>query len=152
MNEKWGNTWKEVANKKLIERRGLAASNFDLKPTKKDIERERNLPPIAIASGDQFSSDTGPRMGKWVYFIQEPVNHHIKIGVSENVKSRLKALQTSSPFPLKILCSVRETTLGMSETQVHKKFENLRVQGEWFKYGEELKNFIDMFKFNEAPK
>lgn len=55
----------------------------------------------------------------------------VKIGRSTDVDARLRTLQTGSPEPLKLLGSIA----GDSELNLHRKFDHLRVGGEWFELG-----------------
>jgi hypothetical protein len=74
----------------------------------------------------------------YVYFVEtdSPPNTYIKIGFSRNPRSRLKDLQTCSPFPLKILKIIEGTQ--DDETIFHKKFKQINTHGEWFKKTPEL--------------
>lgn len=72
----------------------------------------------------------------FVYFIEcmaemEP----IKIGVSHNPGRRLKDLQGSNPFSLRLLETVRfqnETQAYAMEKMLHEIFDMRRMTGEWF--------------------
>lgn len=69
-----------------------------------------------------------------VYFAQRRRNGLIKIGWSRSVTGRLRAMKA------KILGAVsgdRSTEKGL-----HKRFDHLRVRGEWFKPGDDLLTFI----------
>ena len=71
-----------------------------------------------------------------VYFIQSGIKGPIKIGVANNVESRLKFLQTGCPEKLsliiEIICKSRKHAFEI-EKQLHKRFGFLRLNGEWFK-------------------
>lgn len=71
----------------------------------------------------------------WVYFIQEGYKGFLKIGVSDDVDSRLKALQTATPRNLilqaKIGCASRREAYDL-ENQLHKMFKDFHYRGEWF--------------------
>lgn len=73
--------------------------------------------------------------GDVVYVIGQPHSAVVKIGVTGNVRSRLKAIQTGSPVPLKVLWwhpANREL-----ESQLHEEFRYCRLEGEWFDFGVE---------------
>lgn len=76
---------------------------------------------------------TNPK--SWVYFIQEGENGHVKVGVSDDVDSRLLSLQTSNPRPLRLVaklgCSSRRHAFDI-EGVIHKKMYSYNVNGEWF--------------------
>tara|TARA_Y100001937_G_C7123804_1_gene333899 strand:- start:322 stop:1113 length:792 start_codon:yes stop_codon:yes gene_type:complete len=79
--------------------------------------------------------------GVLVYFIESLESKKIKIGTSKNPKARLKQLQTSNPSQLKILKVIPG---GFAkEFQIHRKFSQSRVCGEWFKDSEELRKYIE---------
>jgi len=77
-----------------------------------------------------------------VYFIQGVVLKHVKIGYSTRsaLINRLKNHQTGSPDRLQLLGVI----LGgrKFEAELHRKFNNVRLHGEWFEYSKELENFI----------
>lgn len=72
-----------------------------------------------------------PTASTRVYLIQCTVTGLIKIGTARNVKQRLRALQTGSPTPLKVLCH----TLGSKRDEylLHDWFAQDRQAGEWFR-------------------
>lgn len=78
-----------------------------------------------------------------VYFIQGEITGRIKIGHSQDIKSRLQSLQSSEPLRLThvIPNESRET-----ELRLHKKFSHLRVIGEWFEGTQELVYYINSLR------
>ena len=81
-----------------------------------------------------------------IYFIQ---NGHkkapIKIGhTKNNIRNRMDLLQTGNPVKLKLLAVVDIDHRGV-EGQIHKKFKEQRIIGEWFKCCPELLEFIKAF-------
>jgi hypothetical protein len=79
---------------------------------------------------------------EYVYILQCPNSQRIKIGRTggEDPYKRIAAIQTSSPFPLKVI-KVFESTKG-TENHLHKQFDSYRVWGEWFN-GECLPSVLD---------
>lgn len=68
-----------------------------------------------------------------IYFIQadDPINH-IKIGFTDGDPAiRLRALQTGSSVPLRLLLSHPGTTAD--EAALHARFAAARLSGEWFR-------------------
>lgn len=55
----------------------------------------------------------------------------IKIGISTNIKSRIRAIRNSSPVPLEIL-AIMPRTGNVGEGFMHERFSGLRRHGEWF--------------------
>lgn len=80
-------------------------------------------------------------MSKKIYFIQESGSGAIKIGWSNSTEARKNALQIGTPHSLTILGEVPGE--HSVESKIHKKFDHLRISGEWFKPEKELLDFID---------
>ena len=77
-----------------------------------------------------------------IYFFQETgfLRNRVKIGCTENIKARLRSIQTCSPSKLKILLILPGDE--QNEFVYHQRFSSYRLQGEWFKYGLKLKLFV----------
>jgi hypothetical protein len=78
------------------------------------------------------------RRSIFFYFVE--VHGHIKIGIATKWKKRLSALQVSSPFQIKRLL-VLDAYRGF-ERELHEKFAEFHVRGEWFKDSPEIREFI----------
>jgi hypothetical protein len=86
-----------------------------------------------------------------IYFVQDVVTKAIKIGYSSNPKKRLGGLQTATPNQLALLGVIPG---GLEhEAAYHEKFEDHRLQNEWFK-GDILPAVLDMIAkgSSEQPK
>lgn len=79
--------------------------------------------------------------GSVIYFIQCGDNGPIKIGLSENVKKRLGALQAANPYQLHLL-GVMDGDAA-EERMLHVRFGLFRVRGEWYRSHQRLRRFID---------
>jgi Meiotically up-regulated gene 113 len=79
-----------------------------------------------------------PRRSPSVYFVRD--GRSIKIGITNNVSSRLSSLQTGNPRQLKLLGSFKGT--ARDEAELHDKFWRDRGLGEWFKDTAELQTVI----------
>lgn len=66
----------------------------------------------------------------------------IKIGVTTNLTSRIRAIRNSSPVPIEILAIMRGAT-NFEEMQLHAKFAALRRHGEWFDDDGSIRAHID---------
>jgi predicted GIY-YIG superfamily endonuclease len=81
-------------------------------------------------------------MYKYVYFVLAEELNHVKIGMTTDINQRLSSLNSGHSCELRLLyyfpCS--------KEKEIHKLFNHLRVKGEWFKYNEEIKAFINAVK------
>lgn len=76
----------------------------------------------------------------FVYFISDE-SGPIKIGKSKNPRARLASMQTSSHTPLSIL-GVIDDADDLKEKDLHRKFDAIRLKGEWFQRTPELLDFI----------
>lgn len=66
-----------------------------------------------------------------VYFVQDTVSGHIKIGyTSKPATWRLSLLQTGNPNPLRLLITLPGGE--QEEARLHRKFAVARHRGEWF--------------------
>jgi len=66
-----------------------------------------------------------------LYFIQSVTGGPVKIGVARNPEERLKQHQTGSPFPLRIIKTIKRVS-PKYESELHKRFSSFRLHGEWF--------------------
>ena len=74
-----------------------------------------------------------------VYFIQAGESDRFKIGKANDVKHRIKTLQTGCPYKIRLIASynfVTEMEAKRAEGFLHEAFSGSRVVGEWFRYGE----------------
>jgi hypothetical protein len=99
----------------------------------KDIER-RICKALRRADGPR------PWLRTRVYFITTADEQFLKIGVSVDVESRLKNLQTSQPAKLRLVGIIE----GDEEVEAkwHRRFRHLRTSGEWFRYADDLQAAI----------
>jgi hypothetical protein len=72
-------------------------------------------------------------LGGFVYLIQAEGTDIYKIGISKDVRYRLKALQTSSPVPLKMVSFQFTDKPFKQEEKLHEHFAGKRIHGEWFR-------------------
>lgn len=77
-------------------------------------------------------------MPSFVYFVA--CREFIKIGWSENWRSRLANMQTSNPDPIKVLLVLAQPK--SFETELHDRFAAHAHRGEWFKDHPEIRAFI----------
>lgn len=88
-----------------------------------------------------------PRMGTTnLYFIQgqNTPGGPIKIGLANNVDSRLRDIQACSPIPLHVLHKLSGASREV-ETSLHVRFGKDRLHGEWFTH-RMLKRYIEQLK------
>ena len=102
---------------------------------------------IVTPSGRTLSYDGKIIRNKteFVYFIFNADSNAIKIGKAKDVYKRMKSLQTGTPAYLKLI-KVIDAKAGKEakeiEQSLHQQFEHLRLLGEWFKFNDELQEFV----------
>jgi hypothetical protein len=85
-----------------------------------------------------MDSEIARRDGSSVYLVR--AGNWIKIGWSRNVGARISQLQTGNADPIELIATISG---GRAlERQLHERFADSRVSGEWFKYGPELANYV----------
>ena len=101
------------------------------------IERLR-LPEYAYVGEGGNAQST---LTEYVYFIQQGDNGPIKIGYSAEPEKRLQTLSTASPYPLRILKTLKG---GKSlEQELHIRFADHQLEGEWFAPDDDLLDFMN---------
>lgn len=78
-----------------------------------------------------------PKLGQ-VYFVK--AGESIKIGFSVDVRRRVKNMQTAASETMTLLLVLPGTLAD--EKSMHDRFGHLRINGEWFKSGPDLVQFI----------
>lgn len=77
-----------------------------------------------------------------LYFIESQcAERRIKIGIASDVKTRLGTMLVNSPYPLKLLKLVPGS--ASLEKELHRRFADDRLTGEWFKRSDELLTLIE---------
>ena len=92
-------------------------------------------------------------MKEYVYFIQAENGGPIKIGRAQSIHYRIRELQTGNPYKLVCRAFVEGGTL--LERQLHWKFKEQRLQGEWFDPSDELEqiiNNVNTFDWSSLPE
>lgn len=80
---------------------------------------------------------------KVIYFIK--ANDLVKVGITSNLPMRIYDLQNASPYKLELLITIGDATFK-KERELHKRFQEYRVSGEWFIYNELIASYIDGIK------
>ena len=76
-----------------------------------------------------------------IYFIGSVESGTVKIGKSNDPEKRLAGLQTGNSNRLFLYGVIRDVN-GYYENMLHKQFDDIRLEGEWFKLTDELIQFI----------
>ena len=61
-------------------------------------------------------------------------NEFFKIGIANDLQSRLASLQTGNPYPLIVEFCFEFQSAAVVEKALHQKFAHCRSRGEWFKF------------------
>ena len=88
-----------------------------------------------------YTCEEKPKTGGNVYFIRDNLGH-IKIGLEKDVNKRKKELQTANPCELEVFCVLhvpKYFDAQRIEHELHEKFSNIRMAGEWFLEDEVIK-------------
>ena len=91
---------------------------------------ERILKELNRRKRDNSIPDT-PQSNRLLYVVK--CNEFYKIGITDNINSRMTSLRIGNPYKLELhLCSYFDNAEEV-EKQLHKKFEEKHVNGQWFK-------------------
>ena len=88
-------------------------------------------------------------MRRGVYFVEAVESKRIKIGFAHDVDVRVKLLQTGSPERLRVLAVIHSAPAS-HERELHERFADARLHGEWFAPADALLAFI-RHVLNPAP-
>jgi hypothetical protein len=103
-------------------------------------EIEQAEPGILQESRDVLGAiDTAEHLTAGVYFIR--AGDAVKIGMSGDVRTRIRTLRTMSPVPIELIGVIpggREV-----EADLHRMWANLRLHGEWFRAAPILLSHIE---------
>jgi hypothetical protein len=66
----------------------------------------------------------------------------IKIGITTNLTSRIRAIRNSSPVPIEVLAIIRNAG-NVEEGFMHGRFADLRRHGEWFEDEGSIREHIE---------
>lgn len=80
--------------------------------------------PLETESTDPVTKDSA------VYVIR--CDRYYKIGRSDNLRDRVRTLQTALPFDVYLVRSFQVDDPSMFEMQLHKRYREKWVRGEWF--------------------
>lgn len=79
-----------------------------------------------------------------VYLAWAEGTNRYKIGKSTTIKKRFKGLQTSSPYPIKLIHKIAcvKVPVGEAEKALHIRYHDYRVHGEWFELPQDAVDYI----------
>ena len=91
-------------------------------------------------------------MAKSTHLYVISCNDRLKIGVTNDITTRIKAHQTSNPDPLVLEYIEQRYNPHKAERYLHKEFRKHRVSGEWFEgiTIQQIKSKLMMFHDQEC--
>ncbi|MEU6205370.1 GIY-YIG nuclease family protein [Micromonospora musae] len=114
--------------------------------------REYRFGPAKYVMTDPDYPPDQPHCGPGIYFIvavpdrfSGAVPERAKIGKSSDVRLRLANLQTGNPAHLHLAHAIYEPDADRRhaiEANLHHRFRHLRVNGEWFRWTDELHEYV----------
>lgn len=89
-----------------------------------------------------------------VYFVKHKGLTPVKIGYSSgpNPKHRIEQIKTYAPFGIDFLGFINSKSAKKLETELHLKYKNFRLNGEWFNISEETVENILNDNYSEIQK
>lgn len=83
----------------------------------------------------------------YIYLIEAEDTGYFKVGVTKNLKQRLKNLQTGNGGLLKIVEQYKTKYAYKIESAYKRRYRTCKLQGEWFEFNNnEDSNFIEDIK------
>jgi hypothetical protein len=83
--------------------------------------------------------------GPVVYFVQGGETGPIKIGQTDNIDMRLRAMQATSPVKLNLRGIIVDPRKKKREAKLHERFAATRLHGEWFEPTRQLLAYIKRY-------
>jgi hypothetical protein len=67
----------------------------------------------------------------------EGANGVYKIGKTSQLHARMNFFEIKLPFDVKLICAIPSEDITTLEKQLHDKYTNKRIKGEWFELTEQ---------------
>jgi hypothetical protein len=106
-----------------------------------DERRRKEEQRTTRIESDLFDVPPGTIESGVVYFVQAVQGGPIKIGSATNLRKRLRAIQSMSPAPLRVLVTM--VGASVDEFAIHRHFDAHRLHGEWFEPHADILAFIE---------
>jgi hypothetical protein len=82
------------------------------------------------------------KISGYVYILDIEGFNYFKVGLSRNVPSRKKAIQTLVPFDIGIVRTIFVDNCKDIEERIHNELKDYRFKGEWFKCDVDIINKV----------
>ena len=90
---------------------------------------------------DDVAAWLASRTATRIYFIRRRDTDEVKIGISSNLRARLRELQVAHGEPLELWLAFVGTE--EDELYLHLEFERDHKRGEWFRESEDIRSFVE---------
>jgi len=87
---------------------------------------------------------------QYIYLIRQGKTNHYKIGLSLDIKQRLKTFNMGSGIRMSLICLWDVESPSKTEKRIHKQFKEYNSHGEWFVMNEE--ELDKLFVYMESIK
>lgn len=77
-----------------------------------------------------------------IYFVFDPEKDHVKIGFSRSMRNRMYELRCRVGHHVRMLAVMPGGV--MDERALHRLYREYHVEGEWFRYEQPIKDFVEM--------
>lgn len=120
------NAFKAAIENTLLEydKQGITEEYIDNLIAKKKAEEEKKYQKYLDACKEEKPCNT------YLYLIKDTDLNRLKIGKTVRPVARLKQLQCANSNKLELLYAI--PNIGYMEDDVHRKFKDLKTNGEWF--------------------
>jgi hypothetical protein len=87
-----------------------------------------------------------------VYLLFCELSNMLKIGVSDNVENRIKAIQACCPTKLLLIGLIPDDAGFILEQKLHARLANYREHGEWFRVADDVEVLINIVRSENYTK
>lgn len=130
--------WKRLSREEAY----IAYSQKKKTKEKEQTAPQKQLPPANLNNNSKQKG--------YIYLVAS-LEGHYKIGRSKDVPTRVNTLSIQLPFRVELLHSFSADDYVRAEQIIHERFSHLRLNGEWFRLGEEeIEWFRSLNTFEEA--
>lgn len=108
--------------------------------------QDQKSTPLSTTHGAHSLSEEDVPSGQIYFLLCRPEGSlgRVKIGWTRSLRNRIRAVETSSPYPIELIVSVPGNS--NHEKKLHWLFSGLRSHGEWFDAADNLLDFISSVK------
>lgn len=106
---------------------------------------------IILNKYNHFRTYVGSKFSDKLYIVKHKhIDEYFKIGITNNLESRIKSLNTASPTGIELVFCLQSKNARKIENYIHNKYKERNSNGEWFNLGKEELNYIIKELKNQA--